>query len=68
MLSVTVMSRATGVDCRLCPNVLWQNIRELIGKRMIAHKAYLSVEKTDPDGFSFKGIIVMDADVFALAK
>jgi hypothetical protein len=67
MLSA-VMRRATGWDGRFCPNVLWQNARELIDKRMSAQEAYLNMEKTDPDRLSFKRIIVRNPGGFALAK
>lgn len=55
------MSRATGRDCRCCPEVLLQSVREVIDNRTNTNAAYLGVEKTDLDRFSFGGIIVISS-------
>lgn len=53
------MSRARGRDCRLCPEVLRHSVREVIDNRTNTNGAYLGVEKTDLDKFSFGGNIVI---------
>jgi hypothetical protein len=63
------MSRATGRDCRFCAEVLRHSVREVIDNRTNTIAAYLGVEKTDLNRFSFGGIIVIGhPGGFALAK
>lgn len=53
------MSRATGRDCRFCAEVLRDSVREVIDNRTNTIAAYLGVEKTHLNRFSFGGIIVI---------